>query len=208
MAIDRKTGHALCWMMILLTGSIFSSCNTSSAKQTRANRVVAIQPFSDIPAPLVEKLYKQLLTITPRIVLKPAVVLPASAYYAPRNRYRADSLLHFLGRRGSADTVVIGLTGKDISTTKGNVADWGVMGLGYRPGNACVVSLFRLSKTERGSQFYKVAIHELGHTQGLPHCPDPACFMRDAEGGNPLNEEKDFCKSCKTFLQSKGWQLH
>jgi archaemetzincin len=31
--------------------------------------------------------------------------------------------------------------------------------------------------------------------------------MRAAEGGNPLNEEKDFCPSCKAFLKGKGWNL-
>ncbi len=81
------------------------------------------------------------------------------------------------------------------------------MGFGYNPGNACVVSSFRLSKANQQEQFYKVAIHELGHTQGLPHCEEKTCFMRDAEGGNPLNEEKDFCPACKSFLKGKGWRL-
>jgi archaemetzincin len=56
-------------------------------------------------------------------------------------------------------------------------------------------------------QFYKVAIHELGHTQGLPHCENKTCYMRDAEGGNPLEEEVDFCKTCKMFLKNRGWVL-
>jgi archaemetzincin len=34
------------------------------------------------------------------------------------------------------------------------------------------------------------------------------CFMRDAEGGNPLNEEKEFCSTCKSFLVKKGWRLN
>jgi archaemetzincin len=31
--------------------------------------------------------------------------------------------------------------------------------------------------------------------------------MRDAEGKNPTNEEKEFCKDCKKQLQKKGWKL-
>jgi archaemetzincin len=31
--------------------------------------------------------------------------------------------------------------------------------------------------------------------------------MRDAEGGNPTDEETGFCPSCKEFLIRKGWQL-
>lgn len=55
--------------------------------------------------------------------------------------------------------------------------------------------------------FPKAYIHELGHTQGLPHCPIKNCFMRDAEGKDVLNEETGFCKSCKTVLIRHGWNL-
>ena len=129
------------------------------------------------------------------------------AYYPVRNRYRADSLIRYLSQSDSRDTILIGITNKDISTSKNQIRDWGVMGLGYRPGDACVISTYRLSKADLDSQLYKVAIHELGHTQGLSHCKDKTCFMRDADGGNPLGEEKDFCPDCKSTLRSKGWWL-
>ena len=105
-------------------------------------------------------------------------------------------------------TQTIGLTNKDISTTKGKFKDWGVMGLGFCPGKACVVSTFRLSKKETLDQLYKISVHELGHTHGLPHCTTKTCFMRDAEGKNPLKEETNFCPKCKLFLQTKGCTLH
>lgn len=81
------------------------------------------------------------------------------------------------------------------------------MGLGYRPGKSCVVSDFRMAGKNSNQQFYKVVLHELGHTEGLSHCTVKTCLMRDAEGGNHLDEEKDFCKKCKSFLMNKGWQL-
>ena len=56
-------------------------------------------------------------------------------------------------------------------------------------------------------QFFKVAIHELGHTQGLPHCPEKSCYMRDAEGGNPTDEEVEFCPKCKKHLRTKNWEI-
>jgi archaemetzincin len=107
----------------------------------------------------------------------------------------------------SGDTTIIGLTTKDISTTKGKFKDWGIMGLANCPGTACVVSTFRLNKNKLSEQFYKVAIHELGHTSGLPHCKEKSCYLRDAEGGNPLDEEVAFCKRCTSHLKSKGWKL-
>jgi len=130
-----------------------------------------------------------------------------TAYYSARDRYRADSLIRYLGRSATGDTIVIGLTNKDISTTKGNIQDWGIMGLGDNPGRACVVSTFRLSASDRDGQLYKVAVHELGHTMGLQHCKDTTCYMRDAEGENHLDEEKDFCPDCKRHLRDKGWKL-
>ncbi len=189
----------------------FSFCFTFSCQQNSIQinkpRAIIIQPFNDLSSSQVAFIYKELKDINPNIVLQTSIPLPASAFYKTRNRYRADSLIRFLNKFGSADTVVIGITSKDISTTKGAVADWGVMGLGYCPGNACMVSTFRLTKTKSAEQFYKVATHELGHTQGLPHCKNKSCYMRDAEGGNPINEEIDFCKSCKQFLRNKGWLL-
>jgi archaemetzincin len=191
------------FIFIILLISV-SSCNPSLPP---ANRVFVIQPFTDLPALQAKEIYEKLKEINPKTILRKAIALPANSFYPQRNRYRADSIINYLNRFGKADTVIIGLTSKDISTTKGNTADWGVMGLGFQPGNACVISTFRLPKAEISGQFYKIAFHELGHTQGLPHCKNKTCFMRDAEGGNHLDEETEFCQSCKSFLKSKGWQL-
>ncbi len=169
--------------------------------------IVDIQPLGDIPKQTVEYVRKELQKIYPNIEVKKAIPLPKLAYYEGRKRYRADSLIHYLHRQTKAGHVTIGLTIKDISTTKDEIKDYGIMGLGYCPGNACVASTFRLSKKDVPEQLFKTAIHELGHTQGLPHCPNKTCFMRDAEGKNRTNEEKEFCSKCKSHLISKGWAL-
>jgi len=167
--------------------------------------VIDIQPFDDVSEKLVNGVMIDLKKIYPYVELKKSVAIPKQAYYAPRNRYKADSLLIFLLKNTEKHHVVIGLTSKDISTTKGDVLDWGVMGLGFCPGNSCVVSTFRLNKSNISEQLFKTCIHELGHTQGIGHCPDKGCFMRDAEGENPTDEEKYFCHKCKAVLVSKGW---
>jgi archaemetzincin len=84
------------------------------------------------------------------------------------------------------------------------VFDYGVMGLGFMPGKACVASNFRLRNKKN---FFKVVIHELGHTTGLPHCPDKTCYMRDAEGGDHTSLENGFCGKCKKQLVEGGWKL-
>lgn len=169
---------------------------------------ILIQPFKDINQDTVVKIAEEIKNIYPNVKVLNAIDFPANTYYKERNRYRADSIIKFLNNKTKEGFVVIGLTSKDISATRGKIKDFGIMGLGYRPGKACVASNFRLSKENRDEQFYKIAIHELGHTQGLPHCPEKMCFMRDAEGKNPTNEETDFCKKCKTFLINKNWKFN
>ncbi|MFZ1527428.1 MAG: matrixin family metalloprotease [Ferruginibacter sp.] len=150
-------------------------------------------------------MYTEIKKYYSNISIAPPVELPAVAYYAPRKRYRADSIISILAKKAGTNQVILGLTAKDISTGNKQVKDWGVMGLGYCPGKACVASGFRLLKKDKKTQLFKVAIHELGHTQGLSHCSQKYCFMRDAEGGNPTNEEKAFCSSCKNLLKTRGW---
>jgi archaemetzincin len=186
--------------------SLFILLVTCAAPE-RQNKVILLLPFADFPVAEAQIVLEKIRKINPDVILRPNVAFPTEAYYKPRNRYRADIILKYLRKQVGKDTVVAGLSGRDISTTKGDVNDWGVMGLGYRPGNACVISTFRLSSKNRREQFYKVVLHELGHTQGLPHCTVKTCLMRDAEGGNPLDAEKDFCKSCKSFLAEKHWKL-
>ena len=191
--------RSLYYLYIVFLSALFS-CHAS-----HSNRVVIVQPLGDFPHAQSMVLYSQVLLSNPTAILRPAIPLPAFAFYAQRNRYKADTIIRFLDQFGNADTVIIGITDKDISTVKGSIPDWGVMGLGNCPGNACVVSTFRLGNVH--DQLYKVALHELGHTQGLPHCPNRTCYMRDAAGGNHLDEETGFCHSCATFLKKKGWRL-
>ena len=78
------------------------------------------------------------------------IPLPADAFYKPRRRWRADKLLDVLdGRLPKGGTRILGLTGADISTTKGDVFDWGVLGLGRIDGASGVISLFRCRKGAR-----------------------------------------------------------
>lgn len=132
--------------------------------------------------------------------------LPAEAFYKPRNRYRANKLIHYLKENYDSDKI-IGLTHKDISTTSGKHEDWGIMGLAYRPGKSCVVSTFRTfrgakSEEHKNERLKKVVFHEFGHTLGLPHCENSkSCLMRDANGKViTVDETDDFCANCKSKI--------
>ncbi len=184
-----------------------SSVRLTKSQKLSTSVIIHLQPFDDIPKNHVSYVYAELKKIYSNVVIDKSIPLPKLAYYSKRNRYRADSLIRFLAQLTVNGHVTMGLTSKDISTTKEKIPDYGIMGLAYQPGKSCVVSTFRLSKKDVLEQFFKLSIHELGHTQGLPHCPVDTCFMRDAEGKNKLNQEVDFCKKCKTHLVLKGWQF-
>ncbi len=194
------------YSLLIVLFFVFSCSNNTEEKQAQPI-IIDIQPFSDISAEQLKFVYDELHVVYPKILIKKPIDLPEMAYYKARNRYRADSIIKFLRKQTQEGHLIIALTNKDISWTKGKVNDYGIMGLGLCPGSVCVASSFRVSKTDHWSQFFKVAIHELGHTQGLPHCPVKTCFMRDAEGGNPTNEETGFCSKCKAHLIARGWAL-
>ena len=189
--------------------SLIFSCEKSkdNAVKNGEEITILIQPFEVVKPKQLTEISENIRKIYPKIKILKPIKFPQNTYYEPRNRYRADSIIKYLRTKTPNNCVTLALTNKDISVTKGKVADFGVMGLGYRPGNACVASSFRLNPKNKNEQFYKIAIHELGHTQGLKHCPDKTCFMRDAEGKNPTNEEKDFCQNCKKVLRSKHWKI-
>lgn len=185
------------------------SCEKSKDNVVKSEEEVTIliQPFEDVKPKQLAEISENIRKIYPKIKVLRPIDFPENAFYLPRNRYRADSIIKYLRTKTPENCVTLALTNKDISVTKGKVADFGVMGLGYRPGNVCVASTFRLNAENKSEQFYKVAIHELGHTQGLKHCPNKKCFMRDAEGKNPTDYEKDFCKNCKKVLREKHWEI-
>ena len=200
---------------VLFTFLLFS-CN----KITKANAslTVGILPYAsfskaktDSVAAIIKKYYNV------KVVVLPPTKLPQSAFINLKSpRYRADSLLRYQKRIIDTLDFILGLTDKDISTTKrgpfGKIKtptwkynDWGIMGLGNCPGNSCVVSTFRIKHKNPKidiERLKKVSIHEFGHNLGLPHCIDKMCVMTDAvESITTVDREKlALCKVCKAKI--------
>lgn len=130
-------------------------------------------------------------------------------------RYRADSLIGFLwDEKPDEYDYVLGLTNKDISTTKDKkpawmYTDWGIFGLGYRPGPTCIVSTFRLHRYANlklmRTRLRKISIHELGHNFNLDHCPHRNCVMQSARETMITidTEPESLCDSCKNIIKQK-----
>ncbi|WP_291727609.1 matrixin family metalloprotease [Bernardetia sp.] len=180
--------------LLLLSLSIIS-CNPVSTK----TKTIGIQGFGNVDKYLTDTIKQTILDVYDfdEVIILKNKPLPKSAFINIKSpRYRADSILKVL-KREIPDSIdyIIGVTNKDISTTKrdrdGNIlkpenkyTDWGIFGLGYRPGVSCVVSTYRIKSAGRKkfiTRLKKICMHEIGHNLGLKHCThDNKCVMRDA----------------------------
>jgi archaemetzincin len=143
-----------------------------------------------------------------RFQRQPEQSMPAEAYYLPRQRYRAELVLEALGRQ-TTDRI-LGVTALDISTTKEPYTDWGIIGLGTIGGRTCVISSFRCKQRAPNVRaatvrLAKTAVHEVGHTLGLEHCPNRGCLMEDADGSILTSDrDTDLCATCRDRLAARG----
>ena len=177
--------------------------------------VIELQPFGDFSHQEAEllkgKLIKQLALIyndMPQSDIDASIniagnkEIPTSCLYKPRNRYWAGKILNLLHEEhgGNDEIVSIGLTHQDISTSIHGQYNYGIMGLSFRPGDACIISTYRL---KRKDDLWKVTLHEFLHSRGLPHCKkdNPKCLMQDAHGKNTFYKKTLLCKDCLSSLK-------
>lgn len=183
---------------------------------------IGIQTYGPFDASLIDSIQSAIKkTYHFQTKVLPGQAMPQTAFINIKSpRYRADSLLNVM-RRELPDSVdyVLGLTEKDISTTQREAGgaikqpeykytDWGILGLGYRPGPCAIVSTFRLQTPGREmfiDRLKKVCIHEIGHNLGLAHCTSSAfCVMRDAaETVKTVDRVRlQLCENCRAMISN------
>lgn len=196
-----------------------ANCSSSIRIEQRKTETLTLKiyTYGDFPNSVATDLQKKLLCVFNQVEIKGHLDFPAEAWYEPRQRYRAPKLLDyqetlFTCKVQERDKIeyILGLTSKDISLKYKNHEDWGVMGLSYLGRGVSVISSFRLGGIQKMNKesFCKLALHELGHAAGLPHCDkSKTCLMRDAKGKDHFPQLTNFCASCKNFLQERGWNV-
>lgn len=172
------------WLLVLAL-----TIAPAAPAQPKSQRVVAVVPLGEVEPAYVQAVARAVeARVDAQVRVEPTRPLPPEAYHAPRRRYRAEKLLDALDAQPPAGAwKVLALTQAEISTTKDDIPDWGIGGLGNIGGRSCVVSAFLVRKHSRGQKqlvrrLADLAVHELGHTLGMPHCPTKGCVMRDANG--------------------------
>lgn len=197
------------------------SCDNSVKQEVKQRKYqVGIQPIGEFSNDLVQLVQEALQDQYGfETVVLNEMELPQRAFINKKSpRYRADTLIRILkAKRPDSVGIIFGLTQQDISITKYAVdgtikkpeskyGDFGIFGLGFKPGTSSVVSIYRLGKGETlKSRLKKIALHEIGHNLGLKHCPNKSCLMTDAvESIRTVDSAKEtLCENCRAQIKMK-----
>jgi archaemetzincin len=171
-------------------------------------REVLLVPIGDVEADLTAWLAAELgATLGCSARVGDPVPLPKGGYDPVRRRYRGEAMLGTLRAVSAPAHRLLGLTDVDCYAPGLNF----IFGQATLQGREAFVALPRLRPSFYGLQddpdlfrqrVLKEAVHELGHTWGLGHCPDPHCVMHFS---NTLHDTDvkgaAFCPRCRRQIR-------
>jgi archaemetzincin len=142
-------------------------------------------------------------------IIEDSLSIPQSAFDKKRNQYNSSIILNEVRSCAAKKQEfhrVLGVVDLDIFKSGLNY----VFGEAYNPGSAALISLWRLKtevyKNKADLALYvlralKEAVHELGHTLGVKHCPRSWCVMHFSNSIFDTDKKQNLlCDEC--YLQS------
>jgi archaemetzincin len=131
---------------------------------------------------------------------------PTTAFDPGRGQYFATRILARLTDQGAR---VLGVTSFDLFVP---VLTF-VFGEAQLGGNRALVSFHRLREDFYGlppnpdllsARLLKEALHELGHTFGLRHCPEWSCVMSSSHAVERLDvKSAEYCAQCRLAVDAR-----
>ena len=130
-----------------------------------------------------------------------------------RNQYHSTRILEKLESAAPPGTIkLVAVTDVDLYIP---ILTY-VYGEAQLGGKACIISTYRLaegiSPINRPETFHcrlaKEAVHELGHTFKLRHCPDHSCIMHYSRTITDVDKKSDqLCRYCSVLLEDDKKRL-
>ena len=166
--------------------------------------LIKIVTFSDIDEATLQFLLLKLHEIFKiDVVVHGQLSLPSQAFNALRKQYLASSLLEaLLFTKDMPSEIVLGITKEDLYEPNLNF----VFGIATPLYGLALISTKRLHNSFYGlredeelylKRVLTEAVHEIGHTLGLTHCPNPHCVMHFSNSLQDTDKKGyRFCPSC------------
>ncbi|MBS7611306.1 archaemetzincin family Zn-dependent metalloprotease [Candidatus Bathyarchaeota archaeon] len=144
---------------------------------------VFLVALGDVELNLLKRLSSELMEILPLIEFKVSAErfnIPVEAFNARRKQYNSDVIMMCYAKSVKRRTLLV--THVDLYASTLNF----IFGQAESPGLLAIISLARLDTHFYGDSFnerlfmdrtVKEAVHEICHTYGLRHCPNPRCVM-------------------------------
>lgn len=172
--------------------------------------MIHLFPIGEVLAGALEGLISPLEEIyAVPVVIHDPVGVPASSYDPARRQHSSTQILKSLARFKASLTQVervLGVMEVDLCASDLNF----VFGEADPKEGVAVISLARLRQEFYGfaadeallyQRVLKEAVHELGHTYSLGHCPNPACVMHFSNSLKDTDLKSwQFCEVCSSVL--------
>jgi archaemetzincin len=180
--------------------------------RTAEEEMIILVPLGEIEAEFLEVLINRLKeTFHCHVKIGEGYNLPPGTYNPDRQQYLSSQILSEIRKAISPakEEKVLAVTDVDLYVPHLNF----VFGEAEFEGHYAIISLTRLRQSYYGlpedkilflERMVKEAIHELGHTYGLRHCPHPECVMHFSNSLQDTDKkETSFCRHCQKLLEKK-----